>query len=355
MLVVDAAGVELVAPNGEVTVEDPPNTELVLPAVANEPAPKTGAAPNPEAAGVPALAVAPPNAGGLVALAPNAGAGLVPNEGTAPKLGAAPVLLLVVALPKMLLLVAATGAAVAALVVTVGAAPPNENAPLALFAAVVPDGCAVAPNEKLELADGTAPNVLVDLAADAAAPNMPAEGEVTVEMLELTTLPNAGGAVVGGAAVVAAPNPPNVGVAAAVVVVVVAPNEGMADVVLDPNANLGAAVLVAPKAGGAAELADVAPPNENALVVVAVVVDDATVGFGILLFPNEKPPADVKVVAGAVIPEVDAVMFPKEGTAADAMFVVTVEEAVGDRGLKALNPEPLPKAAMGDFVVVKVF
>lgn len=320
-----------------------------------DPAPKTGAAPNPDAAGAPALALELPNAGGLAALAPKTGAELVPNEGTAPKLGAAPALLLLVALPKMLLLAAATGAvAAAAVVVGVGAAPPNENAPLVLFAAVMPDDCAVAPNEKLELADGTAPKVVVGLVAEAAAPKMPAEGEVTVEKLELATLPNAGGAVVGGAAVVAAPKPPKDGVAAgaAVVVVVAAPNEGMADVEVVPNGNLGAAVLLAPKAGGAAELA---PPNENALVVVAVAGDDDTAGFGMLLVPNEKPPADVRVVAGIVVPEVDAVIPPKEGAAEDAVLAVTVEEAVGDRGLKALNPEPLPKAGIWDLVVVKVF
>lgn len=150
-LVVDAAGVELVAPNGDVTDEEPPNTELVLAEVANEPElpPNTGGAPNPLATGA-ALVVEAPNAGGLVA--PNVGAGFVPNEGTAPKLGAAVLLL---ALPKMLLPVAPTGAAVVVAVGADVAAPPKENAPV-LLVLVEAAGCAWAPNENVELAaDGT--------------------------------------------------------------------------------------------------------------------------------------------------------------------------------------------------------
>lgn len=144
-LVVDAAGVELVPPKGDVTVEDLPNTALELAAVADDPgpAPNIGDAPKPVAVDV-ALATEAPNAGGLVA-APNTGAGLVPNEGTEAKLGTELAFPLLIPLPKTLLLLAATGAAVVTVTGADVAAFPNENA-----AVLFPE-----PNEKLELADGT--------------------------------------------------------------------------------------------------------------------------------------------------------------------------------------------------------
>lgn len=195
---------------------------------------------------------------------------------------------------------------------------------------------------------------MVGLAGAAEPPNMPAEGEVTVELLELTTLPKAGGAVVGGAAF--AEKPPNEG-AAVVAVVVGAPNEGTVEEVVDPKPNFGAAE-VAPKAAGVTVAGvgatGVAAPKEKALVVV-VAVDIAVVSFREVPVPKEKPPVEERVAAGLVVAGVDAVMVPKDGTAADAGVVVTVEEAVGDRGLKALNPEPLPNAGMDDLAVLKVF
>lgn len=356
MLVVDVAGVELVAPKGDVTVEDPPNTELELAGFASELelAPKTGPAPKPLAAGA-TLAVDAPNAGGLAA--PNAGAGLVPNDGTAPKLGA---IELAPPVPKMLLLVAATGAAVVVVTGAVVDAPPNENAPVLLPV----EDCAAPPNEKLEFVDDTCPKVVVGLAAVATPPKTPDEAEVIVEMPELATLPKGGGAVVGGDVADAA-NPPKEGTVAAVVVAVpnvetVAADAGAVEVVVDPKANLGA-VVDAPKIGAAVVAAgvgatEVAPPKENALVVV-VVADDAgaVVGFRMLPAPNEKPPAEVRPVAAVVGPEVDAAMLPNDGIGADAVVVTAADEAVGDRGLKALNPEPLPKVGIEDCVVVRVF
>lgn len=73
------ADAELIPPNGDVTVEDAPKTELVLAGTAEEltAAPNTGAAPKPLAVGatVPVPPFEAPKAGGLPELAlPNAGA-----------------------------------------------------------------------------------------------------------------------------------------------------------------------------------------------------------------------------------------------------------------------------------------
>lgn len=266
------------------------------------------------------------------------------KEEAAPKLDTA-LLLLLPPLPKMLLVV------VGAVVVAVGATAPKENAP----ALVVLVGCceATPPNEKLELAAGGWPKAGFPAAPP---PNMPEEGGEVTEVVALPEmLPNAGGAVVGGTD--AGNPPPKEGAAE---VVMVEPNEGaeVAAVVVDPKPNTGTAG--APMVGADTDVArvgadtdavragapEVAPPNVNALVVddgVVVVTAVAVVVGRKVEAPNAKPPPEVV----AVTPVVDATTLPNDGRL-EALVVIAVAEAVGERGLKALNPEPLPKVGMLD-------
>lgn len=263
------------------------------------------------------------------------------NEGAAPKLDVALLpLLLPPPLPKMLLVDLAAIA-----VVPVGATAPKENPPVLLPPAlVVLMGCGevALPKAKLELAVGCWPKAGL-LAAPA--PNIAEEGGEVTEVVELLMmLLNAGGAVVGGAD---AANPlPKAGVAEAAMT---EPNEGadVAVLVVDPNPNFG--TTGAPKVGFDADAVrtgapEAAPPNVNALVVddgVVVATAAAVVeGFRVDA-PNAKPPEVV-----AVPPVVDAT-FPNDGRL-EALVVTTMEEPVGERGLKALNPDPLPKVEMVD-------
>lgn len=266
------------------------------------------------------------------------------NEGAAPNTDVVLLLLLVLLLevaPKMLLVDLAIA------VVVVGGTTPKENAPeLVPPALVVLVGCCevVLPKAKLELTAGCWPKVGLLAAAP---PNMPeVDGDITELVELLVMLLNAGGAVVGGTG--AANPPPNTGAAE---LVIVEPNE-VADVavvvVIDPNPNF--ATAGAPKAGfdpdaereGATEAA---PPKVNALVVVdGVVVATAAVVVEGFMFdaPNAKPPEVV-----AVPPLVDVTTLPNDGRL-EALVVIAVDEPVGERGLKALNPDPLPKVEMVD-------
>lgn len=171
-------------------------------------------------------------------------------------------------------------------------------------------------------------------------PNIPEVGADVTELVELfVMLPKDGGAVVGGT------DGANTGTAG---VVIVEPNEG-ADVaavvvVVDPNPNF--ATTGAPKAGFDPEAAtEVAPPKVNALVVVdgVVVATAAVVGVGLSVdAPKAKP---LEVVA--VPPLVDDTTLPNDGRL-EALVVIAVDEPVGERGLKALKPDPLPKVEMVD-------
>lgn len=332
MLVVDAAGVKLVPPKGDVTVEDLPNTALELAADANDPEPVPKIVPVATDA---ALVAEAPNTGGLVA--PKVGAELPPNEGTALKPGTDVALPLVIPLPNMLLLVATTGAAVVTDTGAVVAEFPNENVAL-LF----PEVAAAAPNEKLELADDTWPKV-VGLVTVAAPPKMLDGCDIVVEMLELPALPNEGCAVA-ESAFEAAKDDDDAAVVAAI------PNEGAVDAVVfvgvAPNPNFGA-VEDAPKTGAAVAGLVAPPPKVNELAFV--VVDAAVVVvFNVLPLPKVKPPAEVLVAVAGVGPDDDAVMLPNDGLTADAVVV-------GESGLNALNPEPLPKVGIEDCVVLNVF
>lgn len=175
-------------------------------------------------------------------------------------------------------------------------------------------------------------------------PNIPEVGGDVTELVELfVMLPKDGGAVVGGT------DGANTGTAG---VVIVEPNEG-ADVaavvvVVDPNPNF--ATTGAPKAGFdpeavREEATEVAPPKVNALVVVdgVVVATAAVVGVGLSVdAPKAKP---LEVVA--VPPLVDDTTLPNDGRL-EALVVIAVDEPVGERGLKALKPDPLPKVEMVD-------
>lgn len=183
-------------------------------------------------------------------------------------------------------------------------------------------------------------------------PNIPEEDWEVAEVVELLViLPNAGGAVVGGAD---AANPPPKVVAGEVVMA--EPNEGADDVavvvvvaVVDPKPNFG--TTDTPKVGFDADAVragapDAAPPNVNALVVedgVVVVTAAEVVMGGFKFVPNVNPPPEVV----AVPPEVEATTLPNDGRL-EALVMVTEEEPVGESGLNALNPEPLPKVAMVD-------
>lgn len=269
----------------------------------------------------------------------------MPKDGAAPKPDAV-LLLLLPPLPKMLLVV------VGAAVVAVGATAPKENAPVLL---VVLLGCceAAPPKEKPELAAGGWPKAGL-LAAPP--PNMPEEGGEVAEVVELLEMvPKGGGAVVGGAD--AANPPPKAGAAD---VVMVEPNEGaeVEAVVVDPKPNFGTAGAP-PKAGADTDAVragapEVAPPNVNALVVddgIVVATAAAVVGFKVEA-PKAKPPPEVVV---AITPVVDAATLPNDGIL-EALVVTAADEAVvGERGLNALNPDPLPKVGMVDWLVLRVF
>lgn len=167
---------------------------------------------------------------------------------------------------------------------------------------------------------------------------MPEEGCGATEVVELLEiLPNAGGAVVGGAA--AANPPPKDG---ATDVVLVEPNDGAE--VVDPNPNFGAAGAP-PKAGVAADAPDEAPPNVNALVV-----DDGAVvaTAGVATVPAVDLKAKLPPEVAPLTPVVDAATLPNDGILEVLVVTTAAEEAFGESGLKALNPDPLPKAGMAD-------
>lgn len=236
--------------------------------------------------------------------------------------------------PKMLLV--ALGISVAAVVATA----PKENPPVLLppgLVALMACCEAVLLKAKLEFAVGCWPKAGL---LTTPTPNIPEEGCEVTEVVELLVmLLNAGGAVVGGAD--AAKPPPKTG---AVEVVMAEPKEAAevaVEVVDETNPNFGTTDI--PKVGFEADTVgtgapEAAPPNENALVVAdgvfVATADMVVVGFKVV--PNVNPP-----------PEVDATTLPYDGRVG-ALVVTTVKELVCARGLKALNPDPLPKVEMVD-------
>lgn len=187
-------------------------------------------------------------------------------------------------------------------------------------------------------------------------------------VVEVVTLPKAGGAVVGaevGAVeeallLVIPPNPPNVGAVEAdagcdeVVVVAIEPKEGVAEVIADPNEGTVLEVPVVPNVGAVAADDDEAPkanvvePAPNTGAAVAALVEKLAVAAGV----------DVGAVTAALVVSFGAAADaapPNENGLLDGVEAAVVVTA----GATGFTPKPNPPvelvvtgAAAGGVVVV---